>query len=315
MKAKYFEIFSFLLLLAGCKQNVLRAQTINKTTTSESVSIVSWNLQTFFDANKDGTEYSEFLQSSNWTEQAYKARIKRLCEALKLIDADVYVFQEIENEGVLYDISNVLNVMDWNRKRKWNYACFGKTEGHAIGCAVLSRWELSDFTLNSLLVNTEEQNMPALRPILKVNVNVNQNSFVLLVNHWKSKSGGDIETEVWRDWQERQLLLLVQSLDVPCIVCAGDFNRDYSEFAYLTTKAICPWMSEAGTLVKPGSYYYKGEFERIDNFFIFGNCSICDFEPLTAGPWCNDSNIPIPFKLYSGSGYSDHLPVKCVISF
>lgn len=47
------------------------------------VKIANWNVQTFFDANNDGTEYSEFAKSKTWGEEMYKERLKRLCSVIK----------------------------------------------------------------------------------------------------------------------------------------------------------------------------------------------------------------------------------------
>ena len=84
----------------------------NETETEElktPLSVVNWNVQTFFDANKDGCEYTEFQKSSDWNKEKYQERVKRLAQVISTLDADIYVFEEIENENVLQDISNELS--------------------------------------------------------------------------------------------------------------------------------------------------------------------------------------------------------------
>ena len=49
-----------------------------------SLKIVNWNAQTFFDANKDGIEYSNFLKSKKWDEAAYKESAR--AAAIKMRD-------------------------------------------------------------------------------------------------------------------------------------------------------------------------------------------------------------------------------------
>ena len=44
-----------------------------------------------------------------------------------------------------------------------------------------------------------------MRPIMEVNLDVGGRNVILFVNHWKSKSGGEEESEIWRDWQETLL--------------------------------------------------------------------------------------------------------------
>ena len=45
---------------------------------AKEISITSWNLQTFFDGNTTGTEYSEFRKSKNWNVTTYEARLNKL---------------------------------------------------------------------------------------------------------------------------------------------------------------------------------------------------------------------------------------------
>ena len=100
--------FPLLLIGAGC---TLAAEGSKDRDTERQVSvqtirIVNWNVQTFFDANADGCEYAEFKSpKSKWGRDEYAARLGRLCDAIKKLNADVYVFEEIENEGVMYDLS------------------------------------------------------------------------------------------------------------------------------------------------------------------------------------------------------------------
>ena len=305
MKYKLSVVFLIFCVFNSCSENTLKA---------ESISICNWNVQTFFDAHKTGTEYSEFLKNENWNSTAYEARLKRLCNCIKLLDADVFVLEEIENEGILYDIANALAGYSWNQKKNWTYACFAKCKDQAIGCAVLSRFELKNFSVHELYVQTEKEAQPMLRPIIKVTVCKGQKDLELFVNHWKSKSGGEEETQVWRNWQETQLMSLLEQTCSP-FLCSGDFNQKTEEFSYLTDFTFSPWIIDNDIYRSQGTYYYNGAFEQIDHFFADKNLQITQFEPATNGPWCNENNIPISFKIYSGSGYSDHLPIKCKVDF
>ena len=49
--------------------------------------VVSWNVQTFFDAQTSGLEYTEFQGSkSRWSQELYEARLERLAESIELLD-------------------------------------------------------------------------------------------------------------------------------------------------------------------------------------------------------------------------------------
>lgn len=328
----------------------------------QEVTIVNWNLQCFFDSVTEGTEYTEFIKSKSWSRAAYEERLNKLCDCIKKIKADIYVFEEVENHGVVMDISNRLCDYSFNKKKNWNYAAFAKNPGESIGCAVLSRLPIEDFTVHALDIRTESEKQPSMRPIMKVKV-LCEGELIILVNHWKSKSGGEEKSEVWRNWQELHLSNLFTECLEECanVIACGDFNRDVGEFSITgectargerlfslgsstetsgTTTALTissalskttastttgiedfnfkvakvknPWIKSNGKLVEPGSYYYKGEFERIDSFFIAPELFVSEFTPLL-GPWCSDDGIPNKFQISSGQGYSDHLPVSCTL--
>lgn len=300
---------------------------------SSNLKVVCWNVQTFFDANTDGNEYAEFKKSP-WGKDAYKARLKKLCSSIKSIDADVFVMEEIENENVLQDINNFL-AGEWNFKKTYPYACFAKDDSCSIGCAVISRVPLKDLTVHSIDVRSEETKMPSVRPIMQLTLCAKK-EIVLLVNHWKSKSGGETVTEIWRDRQEGLLQKIVETLesDSKPILIMGDFNRDINDFycpkkdsgqillrKWVNGKLIkdgtlvnSAWFLNGKDIIEPGSYFFNGEWSRIDNVFTAGNLKIKSFYPETDGPWCNSSFIPQKYIMRTESGYSDHLPLFCILS-
>ena len=337
----------------------------------QEISIVNWNLQCFFDPVTEGSEYSDFITSKNWNRAAYQTRLERLTESIKNIKADIFVFEEIENQSVLMDISNMLCDYSFNHKKNWNYGVFAKNPGESIGCGVLSRFPIEKYSIHNLDIRSENSKQPAMRPIIRVDLSVNGQKLLLLVNHWKSKSGGEDESEIWRNWQESLLSNLFDQClaESQNVIACGDFNRDVGEFyrifyeeregnppkqdfspedfqeslletsqdnyssSFILRKMLpsalspflpeeCflpsdfsvknPWYNKSGKLTEPGSYFYKEEFERIDNFFVSPELFIKSFTPLK-GPWCTEDGVPLRYQIYSGQGYSDHLPIMCTI--
>lgn len=295
--------------------------------------IVTWNAQTFFDSVKDGTEYSEFKNaSSRWNRDAYLTRLDRLCEVMKTLNADVYVLEELENEGELYDISNRFAGNSWDSSSGWNYGCFAKNEGDAIGCGILSKYPLGAFSVHSLDIRTENCTPPQMRPIMQVSVIADNKSLILLVNHWKSKSGGKAQSEIWRNWEESVLAEKIVNAEQSAVLACGDFNRDIYEFTQSAEKgfivlrnagfgtaaavqARTPWIHRDGTAEPEGSYYYDENWEKIDNFFAAGKAEISEFAAEKNGNWADGSGIPKKYLVYTGYGYSDHLPLSCSVEF
>ena len=304
------------------------------------VTVANWNLQTFFDGKKDGCEYKEYQKVSEWNEGTYKVRLERLCDFINQTDADIYIFEELENEAIIYDISNQLAAAghNWNQRKFWNYSVFQKQEGTAIGIGLLSRYPLSNVKAHTMDIRIHSTSQPTTRAILEVQADIQKKPLIILANHWKSKSGGEKETEIWRDWQESILAKRINELtcqDNPAILICGDFNRDTADFVcnlsnqkgfqknlkniilryagfgysdYIDVNSL--WFTDYGDYVSTkGSYFYDDEWERIDNIMITGSITPISFTPYAIQPWSSPQGHPIPYKIYTGLGYSDHLPL------
>ena len=344
-------IILLFVLPCACSQNGPDGnKSMGWTKTGESdFSIVNWNVQTFFDANKDGCEYSDFQKKANWNNEKYSQRVERLCKAISQLDADIYVFEEIENEAVIYDISNQLsaNGHNWNQKKFWNYSAFAKEAGTAIGIGILSRYPLTNLKTHAMNISIHSSSQPSVRYILEATVSIENTTLVIFANLWKSKTGGQEKSEIWRDWQENILAKRLSELKkenngkLPPVVICGDFNRDALEFSccfepqnqteeisqntilkyagFGSTDSIgvkSLWFFENGDFVSDnGSYYYKDSWERIDNIFIAGGIDSKSFTSSAVSPWASERGIPIGYKIYSGEGWSDHLPVSAQLFF
>lgn len=324
----------FALLFLSCSSEGFNSTSQSKKNTGPAkadFTLCSWNLQTFFDGVTDGCEYSNFKSSAKWNQEKYEIRLKRLCQVLKSLDADIFALEEIENEGIIQDIANYFAGNSWNADKNWNYASFSKSKGSAIGCAIISRYPLYALKNHSLDIRSEDSSQPSMRPIMEVCADVKGREVVIFVNHWKSKAGGGESSQVWRKWQEKVLAgrILEVSLNAgpACIIC-GDFNQDSEEFQTDFTgfekgwntifddcvKVYSPWYEADGSYATEiGSYYYGSQWERIDHIFSFGKAEISDFSPKAESPWANENGLPLSYKIYTGEGYSDHLPVMAKI--
>ncbi len=321
----------FLFLFASCN-NSCSVQSLTNENSGACVKVLSWNLQTFFDSNFDGIEYSEYANASGgWSKEKYDQRLERLATVVKECSPDIFVMQELENQDQLYDIFNRL-CSNFNLSKNYNYGCFAKEEGSAIGIGVLSRYPLVQPCLHSLDIRSEKEKMPSVRPLLKVTVMVKEKPLLLMAGHWKSKSGGAEKSEIWRNYQESilaQTFSYAEENKIPAIAC-GDFNRDISEFLQIkssqdnsniqlrgiqTANVYSPWFIEEEKLYEPGSYFYKNNWERIDHFFAGKYSKISDFKVENNAKWSNEDGTPCRFFLKSGSGYSDHFPISCTVSW
>ena len=346
MKKFLFWIFFVGFLCVGCENVQLSVENqssdikqLSSSYVGKKVSFACWNVQTFFDAKTDGTEYDEFKKSDSWNSGKYCKRLERLCEVMKSLNSDVIVLEEIESISVVQDISNYLVDGKWDKSKNWNYVCFARNKGTSIGCAVFSRYPVKKLLIHNLDIRVQKVKQPSCRPLMQVTINIDEKDLVLFVNHWKSKSGGEIETEIWRDWQEallgERLVCDFSFSEKNAYVLCGDFNRSVEDFVCnLDGKPECtdanvvlrtfgqgktdfvcvysPWFIESGKFTtESGSYFYKSNWERIDNIFSFGSLKISGFMVESEGNLAKEDGSPFKYSIYNGEGYSDHFPLVC----
>ena len=312
---------------------------------SRSVRIISWNVQTFFDAHTCGTEYKEFRVSGGaWNREKYERRLENLCGFIKEHPADIYVFEEVENEAVLQDIVNLCAGFSvFSQSQSQLQTVFAADRDGSLGIAVLSRLPIREAAVHQIGISAlvdaqgalQRVSQPQLRPLLELHAEKGGRPFVLFACHWKSKSGGAHKSELWRDLQEGLLARRIREvsstyLSAPLIVC-GDFNRALEEFGIEEDAAkgkavrfaydlqaektgaqkkyahlLSAWFIGGG----PGSYYFRETWEKIDHFFYNEFVFAPIFSVLDSGPHTQPGGIPFRYDLYKGTGYSDHLPLS-----
>ena len=316
------EKLIFVICLAGLR--VYKAARFTAYKNPKKISIATWNTQTFFDADFSGNEYSEYSSSkSGWSEEKYYVRLLRLADALEKIDADIIALEEIENLNVVYDIVNVLPFTSSLR-----YAVFARQPGSSLGLVLFSRYPITGAKTHQIQL---PQVLPAtLRPVLEVHVKVAEKDVVVLVNHWKSKASGGETGKIIRQCQNRLLAECVSQLKKEAagnslIIAAGDFNQTTAEFEIdresrkilfctnnSTEEAESVWFKTAD--VDEGSYYFRDNWEQIDHIFLFSEKYRFGFCGTVNGRmFVRYDGTPNAYKLYSGNGLSDHLPLKAEI--
>lgn len=304
------------------------------------LTFTNWNVQTFFDGITDGIEYAEFKnKKSGWNIEQYEKRLDRLCSKIEQFDSDFFIMEELENEKIIYDISNRLSHNVWFKNKIYQYAAFQKNEKSSIGCGILSKYEITDVKVHNLDIKTEKDCMPDMRPVIEVTARVSNKKdkgdkkITIFINHWKSKSGGQKQTEKWRLWQETVLSRLLNSRnkenDGRIIIAAGDFNKDIDDFSYDKNNSLyfseinssenkkipvfSPWNQNKETCTEnDGTYYFRGKWEKIDHFFAVQNI-LTDFRIEKDEELLTDEKVPARYEIFTGKGYSDHLPISCSI--
>jgi len=337
------------LFLAAC----VRCET--PAARADAVNIMSYNLQTLFDPVDQGGEYEEFRVSSGaWGERQYRARLAALASAILAARApggsaagpDVLIVQEAENGRVLMDLAEAAG--------GYPYVASSPDEEATLGCGVLSRYPITSVRAHRVR-QPDEGPSSVPRYMLEAELDLDGRRLIVVASHWKSKLGGAMETEAERRAAatfSRELTEARLAADPAlAMILAGDFNENPDEYervdrAYPTALMpagsgdgdwlliegdrdavspgppplvmYCPW-DEAGGY----SYEYRGDEERIDQLLMSpglvsgGTCPL-RFESFSADPpefAVDASGAPIGWSARTGSGYSDHLPIRARLVF
>ncbi|HOT62802.1 MAG TPA: endonuclease/exonuclease/phosphatase family protein [Treponemataceae bacterium] len=305
----------------GCRAEGERARGDSRLT------LMCWNAQTFFDATDDGREFREFRGAkSGWGQERYVCRLDRLREAILLAGEelgcgiergpDLVVLQEIESERVLRDLANRMP-----RRSQYRYIGFvPPAAGCSFGCAVLSRCPIRSVTAHATESSSGRPEGSGLRPLLRLGIDTGLGPITLFAFHWKSKAGDtEAEDEAASRCRAAQEALLAREMSRAseggsCVIACGDANQTLDESRSLGT-FDCAWESwlglvEAGAVPGPeGSYLHEGAWETIDQIWYAGNIELADFRVLSRTPFVDVRGTPARYSVYSGVGYSDHLPL------
>ncbi|MDR2964912.1 MAG: endonuclease/exonuclease/phosphatase family protein [Treponema sp.] len=347
MKKLILGFALFVLVWTGCFVPEQEAQT-----TTQGLTLMTWNVHNLFDGKDDGFEYAEFRQDSGWSQEKYLDRINSISAAISGLHKkpDIILLQEIESLTVLEDLAASLSA-------GYSWSHFAGNYGAAVGLGLISRLPLGESMAHSITIGSET----SPRPVLEVRIDNDVESFVIFICHWKSKLGGDDATEPLRRASARVILRRMRELwehepELGMII-AGDLNLNHNDFyrrgsniitALLPDDPYCaeiagvqtdffilsrnkppqpvyfadeyivlfsPWMED----LENGTYYYAYNWETIDHFLLsnhFFNDFGWEYESasiINYHPFVNANGIPAGYNQRTGNGLSDHLPL--MVSF
>jgi endonuclease/exonuclease/phosphatase family metal-dependent hydrolase len=198
----------------------------------EVLRILSYNVQTLFDDELQGSEFPEYRPDpEGWNSAAYHGRLRNLARVIRECcpgGPDLVVLQEVEGPSVVRDL-----VRYFLRGMGYRFQACGRSEGFAFGQAVLSRYPILQARTLSACAGDS-----GLRPALELHIRTGMpgsSDIILFAVHWKSKlENVPGESEILRRMQAHGLArrcaeLLDSSPEVPIII-AGDFNESPGEF-------------------------------------------------------------------------------------
>ena len=296
----------------------------------DSLLVVFWNVENFFDYVYDGTGESdrEFssMGSRHWTKKRFYAKCDAVAKTMFwLADRyarmpDVIGLAEVENRGVLS------RMLSSTLLRKYDYGIVHRESGdrRGIDVALLYRKSLMDTLGTTYVTPSYEGELMTTRDILHTKMCLSDGSVVdFIVNHHPSKYGGEEESRGKRDAAMGALKHLCDSLTGSHVIAMGDFNDTPDAEQFKMLEGVLVNKAEELHQRREGTIRYEGKWELIDMF-------------MTSPSLGNESRMEIvrvpflmtyekkhpgekPLRTYVGprytGGVSDHCPIVLRVHF
>ena len=243
----------------------------------DSLSVMFWNVENFFDWRNDSTTVSDVEFSvkgeRHWTWKRFQAKANAFAKALFWVEAetghlpDIVGLEEVENAFVLRQVLQKTAL----RKLDYKYVHFDSPDRRGIDVALLyrsSRLELLDSKPCHLFA---ADTVMATRDILLCVFRRDSAKVAVLVNHHPSKYGGAAESEPRRRIAVERLRFLADSLaaiGIDRIIAGGDFNDTPDNPVFrLLEPALLPLHMD---LFRRGigTIKYDGKWDLIDHIYV-----------------------------------------------
>ena len=294
----------------------------------DSLSVMCWNVENFFDWRNDSTTVSDTEFSSrgerHWTWKRFQAKANAFAKALFWVEGetgrlpDIVGLEEMENAFVLRQLLQKTAL----RKTDYKYVHFDSPDRRGIDVALLYRSSVLDLVASKPCHLYEADTVMATRDILLcVFRRKTGGEFAVLVNHHPSKYGGASESEPKRRIAVDRLRFLADSLaaeGIDRIIAGGDFNDTPDNPVFLRLEPALKPLHTALSRRGEGTIKYDGKWDLIDHFYASPAIMVGD-------PSMRILRIPFlltrdsahsgdkPLRTYTGprptGGVSDHLPI------
>ena len=298
----------------------------------DSLVVMFWNVENFFDYVDGGTGESDKEFSSfggrRWSKRKFYAKCDAIAKSIFWAGEecgrmpDAIGFAEVENKGVLYKLLNSTLL----RKYDYKVVHFDSGDRRGIDVALLYRESVFEKVSVSLKVPEENGRKITTRDILQVCLKHRMGQNInLLVNHHPSKFGGAGASAARREAAMLTLRQMCDSLVAvgePHIVAMGDFNDNPDGEQFDMLDGILANMSDSLHAQGLGTIRYEGRWDLIDMFLVSPDLAASSRMDILQIPFLMtyEKKYPgfKPLRTYSGpryiGGVSDHCPIILKIS-
>lgn len=297
----------------------------------DTLRVMFWNLENFFDNRNDSTTVSDAEFSSRgerrWSRKRFRAKCQAVAKGILWAASeagglpDIVGFCEVENSYVLHQLIRETAL----RKLDYRVVHADSPDSRGIDVALLYRSSRLRLLEERACHLYQADTVLATRDILLCRFSSPYGPFSVLVNHHPSKYGGMAVSGPRRRLAVERLRALADSLHAlgeERIIAMGDFNDTPDNPVYKLLEPLFASLGEPLHNKGRGSIKYKGRWDLIDLFFV------C---PRTLPARMDILSIPFlqvpdrayggtkPFRTYSGpryiGGVSDHCPIWLSLPF
>lgn len=201
----------------------------------KEIVIAFYNVENLFDTEDTPDKIDEeYLPSSklNWTNEKYLKKLDNLTHAIsgipsKRLGPDILGVAEVENAQVMKDWVELTSL----KERKYAIVHEESPDMRGIDVGLIYDPKIFSYVQHKAYeVDFPQEADYTSRKILWVEGNVNKEPLHVLVNHWPSRRGGQVESESRRLEASRVAKKIVDEIYAKTpdanIVLIGDFNDD-----------------------------------------------------------------------------------------
>ena len=293
----------------------------------KSFLVVSYNVENLFDTiNSPNFDDDEFTPSGEklWTYDRYEKKLNDLARVVMSIPGKelpgLIGLSEIENRKVLEDLASQRGL----RKGDYKIVHEDGRDPRGIECALLYRPDLFKYKSHEYVPIADPVDPEYIyRDILHVQgKGPDGSSLHIFVNHWKSRSGGELETERQRMFSAITLrkqmdLLMARESDFK-VILMGDFNdeptnRSLTNGLSALNKRRNIQMGDYYNLFYDlhniegkGTYNYKGNWNMLDQIIVSYN--LLDQQKGLSTSYKSGKILKEEWMLYVSEKYGESLP-------
>lgn len=314
-----------------------------------------WNLENLFDI-EGSPRRSEFLNNHlgselhGWNATVLDKKISNLTSIISKFNdnqgPDILGVCEVENEFVIQLLINAMNIA---LNRQYAFVISEGEDKRGIDTALI--YDTAKYGSEQLTFSLRIIKRNSTRDLFQVHINTaNGNKLVCILNHWPSRSGGELTSEPFRIMVAENLSYWIERIyeeqgKNASILLMGDFNDNpYNKSITNYLMAINNKALVKSNRVRLkyfynvmhqfldaqiGTFVFGNEYNMLDQFMVsksilsektslpfkLSSVAIIDFPELTSGAYKKPVKFGRPnSSKFNQNGYSDHLLIKIVLS-